>query len=102
MCYCDLIFVVVLIFVLINVCTTLDMRNHACVVLCLVAYVNRSSMICNNIDSHKTPVKCNGTVKNGEMSSIAARTPNGLAELFAGGMPKLKPTGMAVTGTIIF
>jgi len=57
-------------------------------------------MICNNIDSPKTPVKCNGTVKNGEMSSIAARTPNGLAELFAGGMPKLKPTGMAITGQL--
>jgi len=60
--------------------------------------VKRSSIIFNNIDSPKTPVKCNGTVKNGEMSSIAARTPNGLAELFAGGMPKLKPTGLAVTG----
>lgn len=59
-------------------------------------------MIFNNIDSSKTPVKCNGTVKNGEMSSIAARTPNGLAGLFAGGMPKLKPTGLAIAGTIIF
>lgn len=59
-------------------------------------------MIFNNIDSPKTPVKCNGTVKNGEMSSIAARIPNGLAELFAGGgMPKLKPTGLAVTGMFI-
>lgn len=66
----------------------------------LVAYVKRSCMIFNNIDLPKTPVKCNGTVKNGEMSSIAARTPNGLAELFAGGMPKLKPIGLA-TGMII-
>lgn len=32
------------------------------------------------------------------MSSIAARTPNGLAELFAGGMPKLKSTGLTATG----
>lgn len=71
------------------------------VVFHLVAYVKCSSLIFNNIDSPKTPVKCNGTVKNGEMSSIAARTPNGLAELFAGGMPKLKPTGLAVTGMII-
>lgn len=56
-------------------------------------------MIFNNIDSPKTPVKCNGTVKNGEMSSLASRIPNGLAELFAGGsMPKLKPTGLAMTG----
>ncbi|XP_025197268.1 WAS/WASL-interacting protein family member 3-like isoform X1 [Melanaphis sacchari] len=57
---------------------------------------DKSSPLINN--SQKTPVKCNGTVKNGEMSSIAARTPNGLAELFAGGMPKLKSTGLAVTG----
>lgn len=59
-------------------------------------------MIFNNIDSTKTPVKCNGTVKHEEMSSIASRIPNGLAELFAGGMPKLKPTGLAVTGMITF
>ncbi|XP_025419116.1 WAS/WASL-interacting protein family member 3-like isoform X2 [Sipha flava] len=60
--------------------------------------VDKSKPLINN--SPKTPVKCNGTVKNGEMSSIAARTPNGLAELFAGGMPKLKPTGMAITGQL--
>ncbi|KAL4131163.1 hypothetical protein QTP88_008506 [Uroleucon formosanum] len=54
---------------------------------------DKSSPLINNLP--KTPVKCNGTVKNGEMSSIAARTPNGLAELFAGGMPKLKPIGLA-------
>lgn len=37
------------------------------------------------------------------MSSIAARTPNGLAGLFAGGMPKLKPTGLPIAGmTVIF
>lgn len=57
-------------------------------------------MIFNYLDSPKTPVQCNGTVKNGDMSPLAARIPNGLAELFAGGMPKLKSTGLAVTGMI--
>lgn len=62
---------------------------------------NVQVLIVNNIDQPKTPVTCNGTAKSGEISSLAARIPNGLADLFAGGMPKLKPVGSSVTGMII-
>ncbi|XP_050546544.1 uncharacterized protein LOC126908465 isoform X2 [Daktulosphaira vitifoliae] len=53
--------------------------------------VDKSKPLISN--SPKTPTSCNGSTKTEEtVSGIAARTPNGLAELFAGGMPKLKPT----------
>ncbi|XP_050434617.1 WAS/WASL-interacting protein family member 1-like isoform X2 [Adelges cooleyi] len=58
--------------------------------------IDKSKPLVNS--SPKTPTSCNGSAKLGEMTSIAARTPNGLADLFAGGMPKLKPTGLTGTG----
>lgn len=72
------------------------------VVLCFAAYVICSSLIFDNIDSPKTPVSSNGTVNNVKTNSIAARTPIDLANLFAGGMPTLKATGLRDRGTILY